>query len=277
MTRSQNFRFTHNNYDGTELEDTVECLYIIYGKEIAPTTGTPHLQGVIRFATKKSFKQVIALLPGCNIDPCDHLQAAIAYCKKDGDWTERGVPPMSQEQKGQSEKERYKRAREHAERGEFDQIDADIYIRHLGNLKKIRAEKQVQPAQLTELSNQWLYGPPGSGKSSRAFSENPGAYLKGLNKWWDGYADQSTVIVDDMDPFHKSLAQEFKVWAHHMPFPAETKGGSLCIRPKKIVVTSNYCIDQIWEDSVTREAMHRRFVEEYIGSAAHPNAIAHLP
>ena len=58
-----------------------------------------------------------------------------------------------------------------------------------------------------------------------------------------------------------------------MPYPAETKGGSLCIRPKKIVVTSNYSIDEIWEDEVTREAMHRRFNEIYIGTPSHPDEI----
>lgn len=267
MARVRNFRFTHNNWIDTELEDTVECQYIVYGKEIAPTTGTPHLQGFIRFLCDKSLKAARDALPGCDVRVSDFPSECIAYCKKDGNFTERGKAPKTNKEKGEGEKARYKRARELAEAGNFDEIDADIYIRHLGNLKKIRAEKQVQPAQLTELSNEWLHGPPGSGKSSRAFSENPDAYLKGLNKWWDGYAGQPAVIVDDMDPFHKSLAQEFKVWAHHMPFPAETKGGTLCIRPKKIIVTSNYSIDEVWDDEITRQAMHRRFNEIYVGSS----------
>jgi len=272
MARTRNYRFTHNNYDGTSLEDEIECKYIVYGHEIAPTTGTPHLQGFVSFDTLKSIKQARDALPGCDVRPSDFPEDAIAYCKKDGDFIERGSF-KTQKQKGDGEKERYKRAREHAERGEFDQIDADIYIRHLGNLKKIRAEKQVQPAQLTELSNVWLYGPPGSGKSSRAFSENPGAYLKMPNKWWDSYANEEVVIVDDMDPFHKSLAQEFKMWGQHQPFAAEIKGGTICIRPKKIIVTSNYSIDEVWDDPTTREAMHRRFTEEYIGTPSRPNAI----
>lgn len=273
MARHYNYVFTHNNYENTELEDTVPCQYIVYGKEIAPTTGTPHLQGFIRFTPWVSLKQAKKRMPGCWIEPALTLDAAIAYCKKDSEITERGTKPMNQEEKGTGEKERYKRAREYAERGEFDQIDADIYIRHLGNLKKIRADKQVQPEQLTELSNEWIYGPPGSGKTTQAFAENPGAYLKGLNKWWCRYAGEDCVIVDDMDPFHKAMSQDYKAWGHHMPFPAETKGGSIIIRPKKIIVTSNYSIDEVWEDTTTREAMHRRYKEKYVGTAQRPNAI----
>ena len=272
MAKSKNYCFTMNNYEGTELVDSIECAYIIYGKEVG-ASGTPHLQGLVRWNNERSLAATIKALPGCHVEVTKSLFDAIEYCKKEGDWTERGTPPKTDKQKGEGEKERYKRARSLAEEGKFDEIDADIYIRHLGNLKKIRAEKQVQPAQLTELSNQWLYGPPGSGKTSRAFAENPSAYLKGLNKWWDGYTNQEAVIIDDMDPFHKSLAQEFKAWAHHAPFPAESKGGTMCLRPKKIIVTSNYSIDEVWDDSTTREAMHRRFNEVYIGTPARPNPI----
>lgn len=273
--RKEVFRFTHNNYAGTELEDLLECKYIIYGKEIAPTTGTPHLQGFVAFHSKKSCEQVRKILPGCDVRFSDFPEDAIAYCKKDGDYTERGSW-SSNKKKGENEKERYKRARESAEQGKFEEIDADIYIRHYGNLKKIRAEKQVQPFQLTELCNVWYYGPPGSGKSSKAFRENPGSYLKSLTKWWDSYNNEDTVIIDDMDPFHKSLAQEFKAWGHHMPFPAEIKGGTLCIRPKKIIVTSNYSIDEVWEDETTRAAMHRRYREEIIVSEHENHALSYV-
>jgi len=263
---SRNYVFTQNNYESTKMVDEIECKYCIYGKEVGES-GTPHLQGFISFKDAKTKTAVIKLMPGCHIDIAKTIHEAIEYCKKDGDFTERGIPPMTQQQKGDCNIQRYKRARELAELGRFDEIDADIYIKHMGNLKKIRAEKQAKPDNLEgELDNLWIWGPPGSGKTSRAMKQYPDAYLKGLNKWWDGYTDQETVIIDDMDPYHKNLAQDFKVWAHHYAFPAETKGGTLCIRPKRIMVTSNYRIDEVWEDATTREAMHRRFMEEYVPS-----------
>ena len=280
MSRSRNFVFTLNNHPDKAAEvealDALPCVFMRYGKEVGET-GTPHLQGLVIFKSACTLSAAIGKLSGCHVELCKDLFASMDYCAKDGDVTDRGTPPMNQKVKGECNLERFKRARELATRGEFGLIDADIYIKYQGSLKKIHAESQTQPDQLTELTNQWLYGPPGTGKSSRAFAENPGAYLKGLNKWWDGYSGQSAVIVDDMDPYHKSLAQEFKVWAHHMPFPAETKGGSLCIRPEKIIVTSNYSIDEVCEDDMTRAAMKRRFVEIYVGTPAHPNPIATIP
>lgn len=279
MSKYRNFIFVLNNWQDKPVEhaalDALPCRFMRYGKEVGET-GTPHLQGTVVFKDPCTLSAAIGKMKGCHVEVCKSLDESLIYCAEDGDVTDRGTPPVSSAQKGATEKERYKRARDHASRGEFDLIDSDIYVRHLGNLKKIHAESQTQPPQLTELTNQWLYGPPGTGKSSRAFSENPGAYLKGLNKWWDGYSGQSAVIVDDMDPYHKSLAQEFKVWAHHMPFPAETKGGSLCIRPEKIIVTSNYSIEEVWEDVLTQQAMKRRFTEIYIGTPAHPVPVAAL-
>lgn len=261
-----------NNFSEAEREELLgtQCQYVIIGRERG-AEGTPHLQGFIQFdkpgktlaAVKKINGRAHWEMTKGNIDQ------NVAYCSKEGDFEERGTKPMSQKRKGEAEIARYDRARELAKQGNFDEIDSDIYIRHLNNLKKIRAEYQSVPIALDgELKNQWIWGPAGAGKTSFAFRENPGAYLKGLNKWWDGYVDHEVVIIDDMDPYHKALAQEFKVWSHHYPFPAETKGGTMCIRPKKIVVTSNYKIDDVWEDETTRAAIHRRFEEVYVSGEA---------
>lgn len=266
MSRTQNFTFTHNNYPDTKLEDEVECSYIIYGKEVGES-GTPHLQGFIRFPKWKSLKQVIKILPGCHIEEARSVEASITYCKKEGNFTERGNPPMSQKRKGEMNVERWDQAKKAAREGRFDDIPSEILIKHLGNLKKLRTEVQRNlPILDGELKHQWIYGKPGTGKTSRAHSENPGAYIKGLHTWWDGYDDHETVIIDDMSPYKKVLCDEMKTWADRYPFQAQIKGTMLLIRPKLIVVTSNYCIDEVWEDETTRLAMHRRFTEIYVPS-----------
>lgn len=265
---SKNWCFTVNNYSDADevFFKEFDCTYMVYGREVGES-GTPHLQGFlvlnsspVRLSAMKKIHQ------GAHweISKGNSEQNRV-YCTKDGDYVETGLIPMSNKRKGAIEIERWDTALCAAKEGRFDDIPSDILIRHLGNLKKIRADHQVAPSALSgELTNQWFHGPPGSGKSTRALEENPGAYLKGINKWWDGYVNQDVVIVEDMDPYHKSLALEFKLWGQHQPFPAETKGGSLCIRPKKIVVTSNYTIDETWEDPTTREAMHRRYTEVLI-------------
>jgi len=262
---------TLNNYTEVEYEEVsrIECVYCIVGKEKGEE-GTPHLQAFFQFGSLKSLKQLKAQVARAHWEATKgSIDQNVAYCSKEGDFIERGVRPLSQKAKGDGEIKRYEDAIEACKRGCLEDIPADLLTRHYNTYKKMKAEFQVAPTPLDgSLVNEWLVGPAGSGKTSKAFKENPGAYLKGLNKWWDGYTDQDVVIIDDMDPYHKALAQEFKVWAHHYPFPAETKGGSLCIRPKKIVVTSNYNIDQIWEDETTREAMHRRFKEQYIFKTA---------
>lgn len=265
MSRTRNFRFTHNNYEDTELQDNLKCRYMVYGKEIAPTTGTPHLQGFCIFESALTLSAARKKLPGCDVRVADYPQEAADYCKKDGDVTERGKAPISKREQGEMEIDRYERAYEMAKEGNLEDIPKDILIRHHGALNKIKESNQQKPLPLTELSNVWYHGPPGSGKTRKAHADHPDAYLKGLTKWWNGYTDQEVVIIDDMDPCHRVLTQEMKEWCHHYPFPAEFKGGEKCIRPKSIIVTSNYSIDEIWEDAITRAAMHRRFTEVFIG------------
>lgn len=67
QVRCRGFVFTKNNYT----EDDVDCLkvygeandncYIIFSKEVAPTTGTPHLQGYVHFKNPRFMKPLINL------------------------------------------------------------------------------------------------------------------------------------------------------------------------------------------------------------------------
>ena len=56
MSRTRNFCFTLNNYteDVYQALLAVECKYVCIGKEIAPETATPHLQGFIVFKNART-------------------------------------------------------------------------------------------------------------------------------------------------------------------------------------------------------------------------------
>ena len=122
-----------------------------------------------------------------------------------------------------------------------------------------------RPVILDELVNEWWWGEPGTGKTRKAWEENPGLYVKNLNKWWDSYEDEEVVLLDDWDPNAKCLTQYLKTWSDRYPFRAEVKGASRLIRPKKIIVTSNYPIEECF-DPTDAEAIRRRFKVTHFGT-----------
>jgi Putative viral replication protein len=66
---AKQWSFTLNNYTEVELlalsdiENITACEYILFGKEIAPETQTPHLQGFIHFSKRMTRVQVLHIIP----------------------------------------------------------------------------------------------------------------------------------------------------------------------------------------------------------------------
>lgn len=267
MARSRGWCFTLNN---PTQDDENECfelglgrrgVYICVGRETA-ASGTPHLQGFVYFPTLTSFPQVNACFDGrahWERQRGTPVQAA-DYCKKDGDFFESGPAPSERERGGSVERLRWETALRAAEDGRFEDIPADIRIRYDNALYRIRA-RFLQNVKTVEgpLQHEWWYGEPGTGKTSRAHREYPDAYLKDPEtQWWDGYNGEEVVIIDDVDKYHKAMGGKMKRWLDRYPFRAQTKGGYVLIRPRKIIVTSNYHYEQIWDDEVTVMAIDRR-------------------
>ena len=98
MPGFRNICFTLNNYTQDEY-DYILALnvfkYLVVGKEIGES-GTPHLQGYATLVSQMRFNKVKNLFPRCHIETRkgSHKQAS-DYCKKDGDFVEKGTPPSS--------------------------------------------------------------------------------------------------------------------------------------------------------------------------------------
>jgi len=249
--------FTKNNWTEEDFRALIEeekFSYLIMGKEVGEN-GTPHLQGYAEF-TKKSKFAPIAKKYKMHCEVAKTQEEAITYCKKDGDWTERGTARL---EGGTAEKKRWDDAWNSAKLGDFEAIPKDILMRNYRTIKEIAKDHMPKPDSLTELKNLWIYGPAGSGKTRLADAIVPVSYSKNCNKWWDGYQEETGVIINDIGKEHSVLGHHLKLWGEHRPFIAETKGGALHIRPERVIITSQYAPQDIWQDSETLEAIGRRY------------------
>lgn len=266
LKKRRDYCFTVNNpteEDKDELKllgDSKQCRYIIVGREVGEE-GTEHLQGYVYFHNPVPFSTVKRFISRAHIEPCKGTsEENISYCSKDGDYLERGEKPISQKRKGELGKEYWEEQLTLAKAGRIDECDAKLQITHDLALKRIAVQHAPMPKDNDDISNSWYWGSTGTGKSYKARNDNPGHYLKMCNKWWDGYNGEEVVIMEDFDKKHDVLGHHLKIWADRYAFPAEVKGSKVNLRPKTIIVTSNYHPQEIWTtDPQTLEPILRRF------------------
>lgn len=188
-------------------------------------------------------------------------EAAEAYVRKD----ETAVPGSQFELGGKSFKRNSKidwqKQKELAIAGKIDECEPQLFLHHYRTLKQIKFDYAPTPENLPGTCGIWIFGPPGTGKSHYA-REHYGhsLYIKAQNKWWCGYDNEKFVLIDDFDDRKGIFGHMLKQWADKYQFKCEMKGSSRIIRPDKIIITSNYSIQDCFGfDPVLCEAISRRF------------------
>lgn len=264
--KSRGWIFVINNYTPEEIKSVElfapKCVFLIYGLETG-SSGTPHIQGYLYFKSGSPFTRVKKQFPTAHIEAAGGTPLENAtYCRKEGSYFEFGVLPA-------------KGARNdiHAfvlkvQSAESKIGEMDLLLDHSSLVCRYplfvdRVQRAFHPPEaLNKLDNYWYYGPPGTGKTVGAKLLGS-HFVKAPNKWFDGYTDQDVLIVEDIAPENaRFLGWFLKMWADYSPFTAQVKGSSMFIRPKIVVVTSNYSIDEMGWDKVTTQAIRRRFEHE---------------
>jgi len=267
--KSYGWCFTINNYT-PEMEVVIQhwdCAYLVYGHEVAPSTGTPHLQGYVFFESQRSFETMKK-----KFDKSAHWTPAKGsalqnhkYCTKDADGVfEKGKRPLNAKEKGQREKERWSEIIRLSEAADWDTLKRDYPVEYANKLKNLEHINKKRPRDLStldgDMEHEWLVGETGSGKSKSVRTRYGRTfYTKDPNTpWWDGYNGQEVVCIDDFDKFQVKQGGDMKRWLDRYSFQAQYKGGMEEIRPRKIIVTSQYYPREIWDDEKTVAAIMRR-------------------
>lgn len=229
--------------------------YLIISDDDHTEAGELHWHCLITFSNPQCFPKI----PNIHWERCQSRTGARDYClAKGNNFFEDGTLTINDANE-EDWRGFVEMCKKHGPKELIDSPFSKLYAQYRG----FAGEVHNQFAELNildgELKNEWYYGPAGTGKTKKAWQDNPGLYIKPLNKWWDGYNGEKVVLLDDWDPKHEVLVSHLKQWSDRYPFRAECKGSTLEARPEKIIVTSNYSIDQCFQNEEDVNAIKRRF------------------
>lgn len=260
--RARTWCFTINNPGGWTLPDDWEEKGIrgcVFQTEIAPETGTEHLQGYVEFK-KPMYTDQIKRAFDCNRM---HLEVrrgtrkeAYDYCV-DPDKRKPGTEPLifgefKFEEGGAAWKdlhEKVKAGASYMEICDWSPAMAYRYKRSIEeNIGEVRDKRlKIDEREVTVIT---YWGSPRTGKSRRAtweakqflkdngIDEIPYRKDPGSN-WWDNYKGEKCVIIDDVDHNDIIPLRNFLRVLDRYPLQVQTKGGHSWAGWTRVWITSN--------------------------------------
>ncbi|AGA18423.1 hypothetical protein [uncultured marine virus] len=296
-TKSRKYIFTCNNYDDSQISEiqkfceslkkdgSTKVIYCIYGKEVAPTTGTPHLQGFIMLRDQMTMS---ALNKKCFLNRASFKVARgtvsqnVKYCGKEDNVTEYGDRAAAEVAQGaRSDLETIcTQIKEGATLKRIAEEHPSQFVRYHRGFAALRTQLSVKRDWKTYVL--WAHGPTGVGKSGFAHAyathlhEARGwtTYVKNpdTGKWWDGYETQEIIIIDDWRPSMCTFASMLRMLDRY-EHRVETKGGMAQFAPKIIIITTPKDAAASWSN-ITEERMDqllRRINESWTSTEAIEN------
>lgn len=251
--------------------------FIIGQLELCPGTGRRHIQSYIEFKRAQRGTRIANVL-GVPADSV-HFQIAngscdqnIAYCTKEASRLA-GPYRMGEPSMGQGSRTDLLRAtqvlREHGIKRVAEEHPT-VFVKYHKGLSALQEALQPKPVY-KQRQVRVFWGPTGTGKTRRAYQEQPDLYrvpapTKG-SYWFDGYSQESTVLIDDYGGTDGTYPITFMLQLlDGYPMKVPVKGGFVTWNPDIVYITSN--IDPtIWYAGAPQahiDALFRRFtlVEE---------------
>lgn len=268
--RLRPYVFVWNNYTPEDIEHVKNVLhlatYVCFGKEVGEECGTPHLQGYCYYENKIMFGALKKKLHHAWVEPAEGTALQnLTYCsKQDKHPYEYGLMPMQGKRTDLTEfVESVRRSR--PDEGVLLEEWPTVTARYPTFVERVidhyHPPQDMEPGTL---DNYWIYGPSNTGKSTEARRiaalNGQRVYLKSMNKWFDNYDNEESILLEDLGDSQAVQMQYYlKIWADRYVWRGEIKGRSKLIRPRRLIVTSNYHIMELGLDARTTAALLRRF------------------
>jgi len=251
QSKLTNVCFTLNNWteeELTKLREDGRFSYICWGKELAPTSGTPHLQGYFELKSQTRFN-VVSKWYRWHIErrKAASSQPAIDYCKKDAEFEERGTPKDARGT-GQGKRKDLDVIREELQNGGNMRSICSISSSYQGLKAAELYLKYLEPPRTWFTRVVYIWGKPRIGKSREAYrlAEGRDLYVKTTpDKWFDGYDGHSTVIFDDFRDTWLALSH-FLAICDRYECKVETKGGMRQFKPELLIITTVFSPEEIY-------------------------------
>jgi len=237
--------------------------YLVYQREVCPTTNREHYQGYLELESRQRLQGVKRILG----DPAAHLEIrkgtgpqAADYAKKE-ETRKAGTEPheygdISTVTPGQRTDLLDLKTAVDEGKSELE-IAEDHFPAWAKHYKAVERYKRLKTEARNFKSEVFiLAGDTGVGKSRLAREQFPDAYWKPRGNWWCGYEGQETVVIDD---FYGWLPWDFLLrLTDRYPLLVETKGGMAQFVAKRIIFTSNKPYMDWYREEIDKAPLERR-------------------
>lgn len=276
MGKSRLWCFTNFDleFDYEKYLKETTALYVAVGRETCPTSNRLHDQGWVYFEGQRgSIKGVAKQLGGCHVAMCrGNIDQNDDYCSKESELRTFGEKPK------QGARLDIESAVSQIKSGErtVDQItleQPEFYHQYGRTLSKIEDIVLRQRHRTWMTEGMWYWGRTGVGKSHQAFEGfSPETHYVYPNDggWWDGYAGQETVILNEfrgeitfgelLDLVDKWPKQVRRRGREPVPFLARRVIITSSLAPQRLY--KNVCDDQERIDQLLRRFQVQEILDQ---------------
>lgn len=259
---------------------SVKCYIVASEKH---KDGTDHLHAWVDYHNKVQwsptrwdiFDAVSGELYHGNYQTSRDAKACAIYCQKEDNYDIYNMDlPMTKQQKCAARNKMLlsKSLHEHVRDGTLPLLHSKLFLNALAALRA-----PTQPVQTESCRGIWLFGESGFGKSHFARDRYPGAYYKTHDKWFNGYAGEEFILLEDFSNNFSDVSDSadcLKLWADKWPVHTQVKQGDpIPLRHTKFIITSQYLPWDFWgleRQLPSLQAITRRFQFFHFHTLHHP-------